>query len=370
MKKQSIDHWLNHMTNGEDFSTYIYNCLSKEFPLFLSWVGERTCNLQCLHCIFQREKSFLGEQSGESLISTVSNMLQKGKKPIVIHEGRIVRPWHLPILSKIQDMGAKVGLIDNGTFVKSIHSFAAKLDWLDISIDGTKEVHDKQRNAPGSYQTARIGITQGRKIADKVTSLFTLTNINYANITSACEAVIDEVDEFHIIPISPVRDSIKSLEATKDQMKVSWKQIEKIQSKHPEKVFVRMYQQEDVAKLNALDSGAFNQTIRNPKGVSQGRVLYTFNGVTLSYFPKSLSINETIVLDIDSWYRLPYSIQYTIEELRLGFDVKGNNIAPYSIADLHSHTDIDQQYKKAVRIWWKTFGKQSLENEKRLFYRP
>jgi MoaA/NifB/PqqE/SkfB family radical SAM enzyme len=364
MTKESIDYWFSHITSGENLSKNILDCLYGEIPLFISWLGERTCNLQCTHCIFQAEKSYGENKEIGPILQNLVSLIKKHRQPIVIHEGRILRRWHLPIMKSLQEAGALVGLIDNGTYLHHLDFFQRKLDWIDISIDGTLGVHNRQRGHNEAYQTAIKGLKRGRGVANKVTSLFTLTALNYDNVYDATVSVIEDVDEFHITPVSPARQEIVWTEASIKQFCVAWKQIRKLKQEYPEKVFVRAYRHEDLVKLSLIDPKAFANAIRQPIGVSQGRIVFKIHGVEVSYLPKSLSINETIVVDTDGWYRLPYSIALTLHELVSGKDRFGNNVKRYSIAELTKNSDIYSIYRIAVDAWWQNFGKQSLYEEK------
>ena len=365
MTKESIDHWFSHITSSEDLSKNILDCLYSELPLFISWLGERTCNLQCTHCIFQKEKSYGENKEVGAILQNLVSLIKKHHQPIVIHEGRILRKWHLPIMANLQELGALVGLIDNGTYLHHLSSFQRKLDWIDISIDGTMEIHNRQRNNQQAYQTAVKGLKNGRDVAHKVTSLLTLTAINYNNVYDAVTSVIDDVKEFHITPVSPVRQEIVWTETSTEEFCIAWKQIQKLQQEYPEKVFVRMYRYEDLIKLSAIDPKAFVEATNNPIGVSQGRIVFKIHGVTVSYLPKSLSVNETIVVDTDNWYRLPYSIALTLHELVSGKDRFGNDVKKYSLQELTKTSDINSVYKTAVDMWWKNLGKQSLYEERK-----
>ena len=64
-----------------------------------------------------------------------------------------------------------------------IESSGFKFDWLDISIDGPKETHNKQRASGASFDIANSGIQNAHRILTtegKVNSLFTLVITSYS----------------------------------------------------------------------------------------------------------------------------------------------------------------------------------------------
>lgn len=362
MNKESIDWWLSHMKSGEDFSQQIYTQLTLEHPQALSWVATRECNLQCQHCIFQKE-SDLGSQDDKGIINLAKQY------PIgspFIHEGRILKPEHLNTMKEVQRIGLKVGLIDNGTYLRHKNLFDFRLDWIDISIDGTREVHNLQRSSPNAYQQALGGLRGAREVARKVTSLFTITSINYTDIESGFEEIKDLIDEFHIIPLSPARPEIGHLETSQEQMRIAWSQIRELQQKYPNKIFFRSYRYEDIAKI-FLSSDSLKSSLDSAL-VGTGKVILNYQDVPITWIPKSTTSTETLVVDTDGYIRIPYAVAFTLSELKRKIDRRGNDIAHYTVCKLNKELSLSEAYQKALTLWWGHYGLDSLKEEKKIFF--
>ena len=102
-----------------------------------------------------------------------------------VHNGRVLREWHLDIFKNIKEKrpDMEIGLIDNGTYTRYLDKFKEKnikLNWVDISVDGTKEFHNLQRNSLVSFDSMMNGLKHAREIivspenGGKVTSFLLL----------------------------------------------------------------------------------------------------------------------------------------------------------------------------------------------------
>ena len=233
-KLSSMDYWFAVAVLGDRRSELIenmYEALAEETPPILSVVGERTCNLSCAHCIFQDERSSREISNASRLEGAAKTIVsQMGENPIVVHEGRIFRPWHLSWLSAIREVrpNSHIGMIDNGTFLNhsaAILSSGFKFDWLDISLDGPETVHNFQRRSSQAFHVAIKGIENAREFitpGGRVTSLFTLTSINHASVLDMCRALPTEVDEWHITTLSPARPEISEFVVNDEEFAKWW----------------------------------------------------------------------------------------------------------------------------------------------------
>jgi hypothetical protein len=314
--------------------------------------------------------------------------------PSIIHEGRILRDWHLSLFAAIRELrpDAKVGLIDNGTYLRQEKHFREHdflLDWMDISFDGTKAVHNRQRNNPTAFDVALKGAQEARRFTrpkaegGKVTSLFTVTNLNYHDVYNTAAFLFGQnlIDEFHITPFSPVRTEIEPLffcpgykEGRVDECKVLWEQVIKIyrefHGKDGRNVFVRIYQQADLEKIaRAVGVEKFLHafTEKEHVHVDQGSVSFEVDGVRITYVPLSICPSETFVIDADGAYRMAYCLKYTLEELNGGLSKEGKDTRPYTVAELSLESDFHGLFKQGVSQWMGTFGYEYLQNEFELF---
>jgi MoaA/NifB/PqqE/SkfB family radical SAM enzyme len=377
--RTAINLWYDRVTSNEvspGFTQELRQALLDELPTTLSWVGERTCNLQCGHCIFQNEHSSQKVSRIAEIELVVPNIASQYGSGSFVHEGRILSNWHVPVLQGVREVNPdmRVGLIDNGTYlrVSELRDSRFQLDWLDISIDGTEAVHNIQRRNDKSYAQALLGLQQAPKYARKVTSLFTATKLNYHNLLDSVKklfASCDQLDELYVIPISPTRPDLKLIECDEREFSEVWSQIKKAHELYPGKIFFRMYRGADLQKFaHLIGSEKFREAFFEPANVWVGtaRIDMKVDGVQVSYFPLSIGINETTVIDADGYYRAPYSIAFTLAEHMNGISATGQDLRAYTIAKLTPTSRFSALYEKGVRHWLKNFAMAEMDKEERI----
>jgi len=374
---ESIDLWYQ-IVNGEITEGYdqkMQNLLQNELPTLSSLIMERTCNLSCKHCAFQDEKSTSALSKSLDLESKILNIIsQLPADSSVIHEGRILRGWHVDVLKKIKEIrpDIAIGLIDNGSYLKQAKKLQAenfKFDWLDISIDGTEEIHNQQRNNQSAYAMAIKGLEQARNfVTGRVTSLFTSTKINYANVYEAAKALIDQrlIDEFYVAPQGPTfREDDLVMDTA--EWKVFWDSFKKTYQLGLDKqvpVHLKMYRAEDIEKLaEAVGFEKFMTGFKKADNVMAGlgTISFELDGINILYQPVSISCTETFAIDTDGTYRLPYCVKYTLDQL----NEKEN--ANYTVASIKQNDSFEDLYKKGAEQWWRCFGKTMLQKEINVF---
>lgn len=370
-KSSAMDYWFSVVQRGQtgpEFIDTMFALLHEDCPPILSVVGERACNLQCSHCIFQRE--FSSNRYFDAQVTAVKTIVsQMGRNPIVVHEGRVFRSHHLEWLKAIRDTrpDARIGMIDSGNYL--IHAdilkkSGFKFDWLDISLDGPEAIHNRQRRNNSAYNVAIDGIVNARHFLrgnGKVTSLFTLTNINFESIEATRKILPERVAEWHITTISPVRPEIQHLSVTDEQFSVAWSQVVSVAKKCP--VFVRVYVAEDILKLaRAVGKKKFTMAL-NKGQVSNCSITLTIDRVPVTYYPQSVATSETFVIDADAHYRAPYSVAYTLEELRNGKSRFGEDLSRYTIGPLTENSQFGILYGRNVEMWKVGFGRKALDKE-------
>lgn len=125
-----------------------------DYPLSVSLQVTRECNLRCVYC------SEIGEiptPSIEIIKKMVNNL--KGVKRVIITGGEpLLRSDLDQIINYCKEMDFDIiSLATNGVLLSSsiIEKIKSFVDYVDITIDGSRNVHNKMR---GSYDTIINGI--------------------------------------------------------------------------------------------------------------------------------------------------------------------------------------------------------------------
>lgn len=368
-KITAIDSWLRHTVHGEEErAEEIPALLRGEVPPLLSWIVRGGCAVQCQHCIFPFEgpKAQLEQPSVETMISILRQLT--GIRTLV-HEGRQLLPSQVPVLAAIKRAGFSVSLINNGQYATPAmlslcerEGFTA--DALDVSVDGTPAIHNIQRSSPVAWEWAVKGLKQAHRILNprgKLTSLYTLTSFNCSYVRETGEMLTPLIDEWHLTTMS-LRPGIEHMRASKRDLAKALEQL--LGGRRWEKpVFLRTYSLEDFVWLLEILGGEVARKALENAMVTYNAIVLDI-GLPLYFYPKSLQVNETLVVDADGWWRLPFCIHYTLDELRAGVDAAGRDISHFSIAPVSGELDVNFRFAQATEMWWKAIGRDCLNAER------
>ncbi|MFA5095696.1 MAG: hypothetical protein WC447_03510 [Candidatus Paceibacterota bacterium] len=358
-------------------------CLQNEYPTLCSLILERTCNLNCLHCFFQKEQSSAKVSKATELETKISNIVsQLPKNASVIHEGRILQKWHIPILKRLKEERSDIsfGLIDNGSYLLQkdcLNENKFLFDWMDISVDGIKSILNQQRQSGKAYDMAITGLKEARKYTvaqnngGKVTSLFTATTINCRCLSKIARLLMSQrlIDELHVTPASEVVSKNGEIVMDSNDWLIFWEQFKEtrvIGDNHGVGVYLKLYKLDDVIKLSeVIGKQKFLKDFNDSKTVmvDRGSISFMVDGIRILYIPLSICQSETFVIDSDGSYRLAYCIEYTLKELNEGKDSKGNDILAYTVSRLEKNSSFKSLYTKGAKQWMDNFGLKNLEQE-------
>lgn len=388
-KFESIDYWYYLMTSNnskaekQGLIKKMTTCLQNEYPTLCSLILERICNLNCLHCFFQKEQSSAKVSKAVELDTKISNIVsQLPKNASVIHEGRIFQKWHIPILKRLKGERSDIsfGLIDNGSYLLQkdcLNESGFLFDWIDISVDGTESIHNQQRQSEKAYNTAIAGLKEARKYTvtknngGKITSLFTATTINCRCLSKTARLLMSQnlIDELHVIPASEVVSKNGKIVMNSNDWSIFWKQFKEtktIGSDYGVGVYLKLYKLDDVIKLSeVIGRQKFLKDFNDSKTVmvDRGNISFMVNNIRILYIPLSICPSETFVIDSDGQYRLAYCIEYTLKELGEDKDSKGNDISAYTVSELKKDSSFRRLYREGAKQWMDNFGLKKLEEE-------
>ena len=372
----------------DELELLIPTTLKEELPDMCSVTFERNCNLQCLHCVYQEELSSWKYSVRSNLQEVIVNIVkQLSGKSKLLHEGRIITPRHIDIFREALNVRSdlSLGLIDNGTYTKYIRYFQSqnvKLNWIDLSLDGTEQVHNKQRASDTAFAVVMNGLERAKEIVlplsegGKVNVPFTLTNINFKDIINTANLIFSSglADGMDITTMSPARLELEPYETSVAELAIAWEQIKAIfetYNKVDQKIYFRIYRHEDFEKLanvigfqkflNALDN--FSDDGDRVVSVEVGRITISIDDTLITYSPLSIWPSETFIVDADGANRTAYSLKHTLEELRAGKDKVGNDISHFTVTELTSQTNYEETYSQGVDVWFNNLGKKYLHQE-------
>ncbi len=157
-------------------------------PTYVLWDCTRRCNLQCVHCGASKEK-YANELSTDEILHVIDDLAKMKVNMFAVTGGEpLLRNDLFEILCHASKKGIVTGIASNGFLITK--DVAAKIkdigvSSIQISIDGTKETHNKIRNSPSSFDKAVSAITY--LIEAKIPLIQVATTITTSNISELDE---------------------------------------------------------------------------------------------------------------------------------------------------------------------------------------
>ena len=188
----------------------------------LQWHILHRCNLRCTHCY---QDDYAAECTAEQLEQLFHQYLAfcrkfryhghinfTGGEPLLSRE-------LFPLLALCSEHGMTCGLLTNGTLIDAAVaerlSQVCGLSFVQVSIDGTKETHDRVRGA-GSFDKAFEGLRLLRAHGIQTMAAFTCHKGNYLELPEVIRTVRQKgIDRFwadRLIPMGSSREEVLSTE--------------------------------------------------------------------------------------------------------------------------------------------------------------
>ncbi|KAA3626494.1 MAG: radical SAM protein, partial [Proteobacteria bacterium] len=127
------------------------------------WNLIRRCNLTCKHCYAtSADRDFEGELSTREIFEVMDDLKTYGVPVLILSGGEpMMHPDIFTIAERGKREGFYVGLSTNGTLIDEVNIrriAALDLDYVGISLDGMRDVHDRFRRRTGAFDEALRGV--------------------------------------------------------------------------------------------------------------------------------------------------------------------------------------------------------------------
>lgn len=163
--------------------------ISDRAPLTVSLSVTNRCNLDCDYCNIPSRD--LEEMSTEKIKEIIKDIRKLGGVRMGFWGGEpLIREDIGELIRFSKETGLYTTLITNGLLVGKKMTSLKNLDVLFVSLDGTEEIHDKNRGR-GSYRKAIEAIEEARKNGIKVVTITTVAEESKRAIDSILEKAED-----------------------------------------------------------------------------------------------------------------------------------------------------------------------------------
>jgi len=196
-------------------------------PFMVAWDCSRKCNLHCAHCGAVKEKydKELTTEQVKNLIDQLAVMKVRffgatGGEPLL-------RRDLIEVLEYAGKKGIKTGFATNGFFIdkKTAEKIqGAGISSIQVSLDGTEEIHNKIRGNNLSFKRAIEAIKNLQEENIKIVSVATtVTPMNFENLKELKKLLLDlKVKRWRLCIIMPIG------RANKNNLGLNSKQIREL----------------------------------------------------------------------------------------------------------------------------------------------
>lgn len=189
----------NHKRVSSPFLQNEWFCKEINTPLEISYFINNVCNLQCRHCYvgYSKMTDSLRLQEWENVFDELVELGAKtfgnvGKEPL-LNWAKTKGLLEYLKYKKGENSDLRFGFVTNGILLdkmKIIELNKIMPDYIDISLDGNKEVHDWIRGE-GTYDAlmSNLQTLSGYQLKDKVFISFTLNRVNASCIEDVIKSI-------------------------------------------------------------------------------------------------------------------------------------------------------------------------------------
>ena len=159
------------------------------------------CNCRCVMCDIWKGNNNV-QQLNESDVEKLLDSLKKLNAKWVVMSGgeALMHPNFFNLCDIIKTKKIKISILSTGLLLKKYATeIISKTDEVIVSLDGSREVHDRIRNIPNAFEKLKEGVRELKKINKKyrVTARCVIQRDNFrdlSNIVSAAREIgLDQI---------------------------------------------------------------------------------------------------------------------------------------------------------------------------------
>ena len=151
-------------------------------PIACVWEITNRCNFKCPHC---RAFEYSCHENAECENEIIRQLVKNSIISVNISGGEpLLNPRVLDIIRKLSLNGIDVGISTNGYLYwsKAEELNAAGISFVQVSVDGPEEIHDKFRGKKGAYENAIKSLLVAKDLGHFTQMNTTITAVNYKYI--------------------------------------------------------------------------------------------------------------------------------------------------------------------------------------------
>ena len=155
-------------------------------PFLVVWDVTYRCNLRCKHCYANAGKPLEDELNTEEAKKVIDILGNAGVVALAFSGGEpLMRKDLFELIDRAKDYDMQVSIATNGTLLTKENAKKLKehnVEFIQISLDGTKETHEKFRGITGIYEKTIEGIKNVVNEGICCAIATTATKLNYKDV--------------------------------------------------------------------------------------------------------------------------------------------------------------------------------------------
>ncbi|MCQ8898369.1 MAG: radical SAM protein [Hadesarchaea archaeon] len=187
-------------------------------PFLVVWNYTNACNLRCRHCY-----QSAGQEPGKNELSTeeakraVDELADSGVVALAFSGGEpLLRRDLLEVGARAKERGLFLSVATNGTLLtrERCREMKGVFDYVEVSLDGFEETHDRFRGIPGVWRRTCEGIRNSVAEGLDTCVAITATHHNLKEIPSLIDFVRGELGAqrvmvFNYVPVGRGREMVE-----------------------------------------------------------------------------------------------------------------------------------------------------------------
>ncbi|QIL72861.1 heme d1 biosynthesis radical SAM protein NirJ [Diaphorobacter sp. HDW4B] len=192
-----ISQYMRELKTAEETGHYPYVQDRKAKGPVVIWNLIRRCNLTCKHCYsFSADHEYTGGLDTDEVYTVMDDLRQFGVPALILSGGEpLLRPDLFKVHEYARQLGFYTGLSTNGTLIDedTAQRIAdSHFDYVGISLDGLRIIHDKFRRMNGAFDKSLAAIRHLTKLKVKVGLRYTMTSMNADDFPALLQLMRDE----------------------------------------------------------------------------------------------------------------------------------------------------------------------------------
>lgn len=161
------------------------------------WAVTQACNLRCVHCYASATaEPSQGELTAAEAAALLDNLREFNVPAILFSGGEpLVRHDALSLIQYAQSIGLRATLSTNGLLINEATADRLArmgLQYVGISLDGTRRRHDTLRGMRGAFDQTLAAIRRCRERGIRVGVRFTVHGLNHDDLDAVIDLCVDQ----------------------------------------------------------------------------------------------------------------------------------------------------------------------------------